>query len=157
MDLTGYRVYDLIRSVDYLQSLPEVDAQRIGIAGLSGGCWLALVTTALDDRIKAAVLSGYFTTFAQTSWVGHCVCHHPKGIGLVCEMPDIAGLITPRPIFIEWGREDIERPVHPAYEMAQKIYEVAGAGDRIRLHEFDGPHLFCGDQSLPWISDVLQQ
>lgn len=157
MDLTGYRVYDLIRSVDYLQSRPEVDEHCIGMAGLSGGCWLSLVATALDCRIQAAVLSGYFTTFAQTSWVGHCICHHPKGIGLICEMPDIAGLIAPRPIFIEWGKEDVERPVHPAFERTQRIYEVAGAPDHIVLHEFDGPHLFCGDRSLPWLLGVLRE
>ena len=112
-DLTGCRVYDLMRGVDYLQSLPEVDETRIGVAGLSGGCWLGIVHAALDERVRAAVLSGYFTTFAQTSWFGHCICHHPKGIGELCEMPDIAGLIAPRPIFVEWGTADVSRPVHP--------------------------------------------
>ena len=126
-DLTGYRVYDLMRGVDYLQSLPEVDEGRIGIAGLSGGCWLGIVHAALDERVQATVLSGYFTTFAQTSWFGHCICHHPKGIGELCEMPDIAGLIAPRPIFVEWGTKDVSRPVHPAFEMAQRIYRAANA------------------------------
>ena len=59
-DLTGYRVYDLMRGVDYLRSLPEVDGDRIGSAGLSGGCWLGMVHAALDERVKAAVLSGFF-------------------------------------------------------------------------------------------------
>ena len=154
-DLTGYRVYDLIRGVDYLQSLPEVDGNRIGSAGLSGGCWLGMVHAALDERVKAAVLSGYFTIFAQTSWFGHCICHHPRGIGEMCEMPDIAGLSAPRPIFVEWGTEDKSRPVHPAFEMAEKIYRAAGVADEIRLHEFDGGHLFAGQQSLPWLVQNL--
>ncbi len=155
-DLTGYRVYDLMRGVDYLRSLPEVDGDRIGSAGLSGGCWLGMVHAALDDRVKAAVLSGFFTTFAQTSWVGHCICHHPKGIGEVCEMPDIAGLIAPRPIFVEWGTEDTSRPVHPAFEMARKIYRAAGAAESIALHEFEGGHLFSGEKSLPWLVRSLR-
>ena len=156
-DLTGYRVYDLMRGVDYLQSLPEVDEGRIGIAGLSGGCWLGIVHAALDERVQAAVLSGYFTTFAQTSWFGHCICHHPKGIGELCEMPDIAGLIAPRPIFVEWGTADVSRPVHPAFEMAQQIYRAANAGDQITLQEFDAGHLFSGEQSLPWLVQTLSQ
>ena len=156
-DLTGYRVYDLMRSVDYLQSLPEVDERRIGIAGLSGGCWLGIVHAALDERVRAAVLSGYFTTFAQTSWFGHCICHHPKGIGELCEMPDIAGLIAPRPIFVEWGSADVSRPVHPAFEMAQRIYRAANAGDQITLQEFDAGHLFSGEQSLPWLVQTLSR
>ena len=156
-DLTGYRVYDLMRSVEYLQSLPEVDERRIGIAGLSGGCWLGIVHAALDERVQAAVLSGYFTTFAQTSWFGHCICHHPKVIGELCEMPDIAGLIAPRPIFVEWGTADVSRPVHPAFEMAQQIYRAANAGDRIILQEFDAGHLFSGEQSLPWLVQTLSR
>lgn len=156
-DLTGYRVYDLMRGVDYLQSLPEVDETRIGVAGLSGGCWLGIVHAALDERVQAAVLSGYFTTFAQTSWLGHCVCHHPKGIGELCEMPDIAGLIAPRPIFVEWGTADVSRPVHPAFEMAQRIYRAANANDQITLQEFDAGHLFSGEQSLPWLVQTLSQ
>ena len=156
-DLTGYRVCDLMRGVDYLQSLPEVDENRIGIAGLSGGCWLGIVHAALDERVSAAVLSGYFTTFAQTSWFGHCICHHPKGIGELCEMPDIAGLIAPRPIFVEWGTEDVSRPVHPAFEMAQGIYRAANAGNQITLQEFDAGHLFSGQQSLPWLVQTLSQ
>ena len=154
-DLTGYRVYDLIRGVDYLQDLPEVDETRIGVAGLSGGCWLGIVHAALDCRIQAAILSGYFTTFAQTSWFGHCVCHHPKGIGELCDIPDIAGLIAPRPIFIEWGNQDTSRPVHPAFETAQKIYSAANAEDRITLHEFDGGHVFLGLRSIPWLIQEL--
>ena len=156
-DLTGYRVYDLMRGMDYLQSLPEVDETRIGVAGLSGGCWLGIVHAALDERVQAAVLSGYFTTFAQTSWVGHCICHHPKGIGELCEMPDIAGLIAPRPIFVEWGTADVSRPVHPAFEMAQRIYRAANAGEQIALQEFDAGHLFSGEQSLPWLVQTLSQ
>lgn len=156
-DLTGYRVYDLMRGVDYLQSLPEVDERRIGIAGLSGGCWLGIVHAALDERVQAAVLSGYFTTFAQTSWFGHCICHHPKGIGELCEMPDIAGLIAPRPIFVEWGTADVTRPVHPAFERSQRIYRAANAGDQISLQEFDDGHLFSGEHSLPWLIQTLSQ
>ena len=156
-DLTGYRVYDLIRGVDYLQSLPEVDEARIGVAGLSGGCWLGIVHAALDERVRAAVLSGYFTTFAQTSWFGHCICHHPKGIGELCEMPDIAGLIAPRPIFVEWGTADVSRPVHPAFETAQRIYRAANASDQITLQEFDAGHLFSGTQSLPWLVRALSR
>ena len=155
-DLTGYRVYDLIRAMDVLAAQPEVDADRIGSAGLSGGCWLAMVHAAFDERVCASVLSGYFTTFAQTSWVGHCLCHHPKGIGEVCEMPDIAGLIAPRPILVEWGTEDVDRPVHPAFEQTQAIYEAAGARDKLFLHEFEGDHLFCGERSLPWLVETLR-
>ena len=65
-------------------------------------------------------------------------------------------LIAPRPIFVEWGTEDTSRPVHPAFEMARKIYRAAGAAESITLHEFDGGHLFSGEKSLPWLVQSLQ-
>lgn len=154
-DITGYRAHDLVRAVDLLASLPEVDAQRIGSVGLSGGCWLAMVHAAFDDRVRATVLSGYVTTFAQTSWRGHCLCHHPKGIGAICEMPDIVGLIAPRPVCVEWGTDDTTRPVSPAFQMAQAIYRAAGAGDAIELAVFNGGHRFDGTKSLPWLVERL--
>jgi dienelactone hydrolase len=154
-DITGHRVNDLFAAMDVLSAVPEVDPTRIGSVGLSGGCWLAMVHAAFDERVRAAALSGYFTTFAQTSWLGHCVCHHPKSIGLVCEMPDIAGLIAPRPICVEWGTDDTSRPVYPAFQMAQQIYEAAGAGTAIELALFDDGHRFDGTRSLPWLVEQL--
>ena len=150
-DVTGYRVFDLVRGMDLLVSLPEVDPKRVGSIGLSGGCWLAMVHAAFDERVRATVLSGYFTTFAQTSWRGHCICHHPKGIGGICEMPDIAGLIAPRRVCVEWGTDDTTRPVHPAFSMAQAIYRAAGAEEALELAVFNGGHRFDGTESLPWL------
>lgn len=154
-DVTGYRIYDLMRGLDYLLGLAEVDNERVGCAGLSLGCWLSIVLSALDERIKAAILSGYFTTFAQTSWEGHCICHHPFGIGQICEMPDIASLIAPRPIFVEFGAYDVSRPVQPAFSMAEKVYQLLGAPENIQLDIFEGEHVFNGGKSLSWLENIL--
>ena len=81
LDLTGLRVFDLMAALNLLAARPDVDSRRIGCAGLSGGCWLSQVLTALDGRVRAVVLSGFFTTFVQTVWHSHCICHHPFGIG----------------------------------------------------------------------------
>ena len=56
-DLTHYRVWDGMRAIDYLESRPEVDAKRIACAGHSGGGTLSLFISALDDRVKASVVS----------------------------------------------------------------------------------------------------
>jgi len=156
-DVTGYRVCDVMRGLDFLLGLDEVDNERVGCVGLSLGCWLSIVLSALDERIKAAIFSGYFTTFAQTSWVGHCICHHPFGIGRVCEMPDIASLIAPRPIFIEFGTEDISRPVQPAFSMTKRAYELLGTPENIQLDIFEGGHVFNGEKSLIWMEKILKR
>ncbi|MBI4242962.1 MAG: acetylxylan esterase [Planctomycetes bacterium] len=155
LDLTGFRVFELMAGVSLLQAHKEVDARRIGAAGLSGGCWLSQVLTALDDRIKAVILSGYFSTFEQTAWVGHCICHHPKGIKLICEMYDIAALIAPRPLFVESGIQDINYPIEPAFSLTREAYRLLNAELNIKLHRYKGGHAFHGKRSIPWLVKQL--
>ena len=58
-----YRVWDAMRSIDYLVSRPEIDPQRIGMTGCSGGGTLTSYTMALDDRVSCAAPACYLTTF----------------------------------------------------------------------------------------------
>ena len=155
LDLTGLRVFELMAGINMLCQLPEVDSKRIGCAGLSGGCWLAQVLAALDRRIKAVILSGFFTTFVQTGWHGHCVCHHPHGMGLICDLPDLSALIAPRPQFIESGIDDAPYPHEPAYSMVQKAYELLDSPENLHLHRYPGGHMFRGERSIPWLVRTL--
>ena len=155
LDLTGLRIFDLMSGLNLLSEHPAVDSRRIGCAGLSGGCWLSQVLTALDRRIKAVILSGFFTTFVQTTWHGHCVCHHPFGIGLICDMPDLSALIAPRPQFVESGLSDKPYPPEPAYSMVKKAYELNDAPGELRIHRYRGGHMFNGKKSIPWLVEQL--
>jgi dienelactone hydrolase len=154
IDTTGFRVFELMAAINMLERMPEVKG-GIGCAGLSGGCWLAQVLTAMDARIRASVLSGYFTTFAQTAWLGHCVCHHPFGIGKICDMPDITALAAPRPQCIEAGSEDVNYPVEPAFTQAMAAYKDHQAENQLVLHRFSGGHRFEGTRSVPWLCEQL--
>lgn len=155
IDITGFRLWELQAGLNMLCAMEEVDATRIGCAGLSGGCWLSQLLTALDERISAVVLSGYFTTFAQTLWHEHCVCHHPFGIGELCDMPDISALIAPRPQFVESGSLDTPYPPEPAYAMTCEAYRLLGVPDNIDIHIYEGGHRFEGTRSIPWLIDKL--
>jgi len=155
LDLTGLRIFDLMAGTNLLAQRPEADVKRIGCAGLSGGCWLSQVLAALDRRIKAVILSGFFSTFVQTTWHGHCVCHHPFGIGLICDLPDLSALIAPRPQFVESGISDTNYPHQPAYSMTQRAYELLGAAEHLRLHRYKGGHMFNGKKSIPWLVEQL--
>ncbi|HWS01345.1 MAG TPA: alpha/beta hydrolase family protein, partial [Prolixibacteraceae bacterium] len=63
--LMGERLWDLMRCVDYLESLEEVDKTRIGCAGLSLGGEMAMWLGGMDIRIKATVSSGFLTKMDQ--------------------------------------------------------------------------------------------
>src|SRR4029434_10147169 len=63
--LAKYRIWDGMRAIDYLESLPEVDAKRIGCVGNSGGGTLTAYIAALDQRVAAAAIGCYITTLPR--------------------------------------------------------------------------------------------
>ena len=72
--MVGWRVYDAMRAFDYLATRPEIDTNRLGVMGISGGGTTTFFTAALDTRVKAAVVSGYFNTFRDSILsISHCV------------------------------------------------------------------------------------
>jgi cephalosporin-C deacetylase-like acetyl esterase len=77
--LMGERLWDLMRCVDYLESLPEVDRSRIGCAGLSLGGEMAMWLGAMDERMAATVSAGFLTTMDHMEQ-GHCMCWKFDGL-----------------------------------------------------------------------------
>ncbi|HRK21062.1 MAG TPA: alpha/beta hydrolase family protein [Fimbriimonadaceae bacterium] len=146
--LAGWRVAEAMRAVDYLNTRPEVDPTRIAIMGISGGGMISLWAAALDPRIAAAVVSGYFCTFRESILaIDHCIDNFVPGILRVMEMPDFAGLIAPRALFVESGRADTIFPIsgfRAAVNRAQEIYAAFDASSRFGYEEFDGDHRFHG-------------
>lgn len=152
--MAGYRVYETMRCIDALQTLPEVDGGRIGIMGISGGGLVASFLAAIDDRIRAAVVSGYFNTF-QASILGihHCVDNYIPGLSRIAEMSDIFGLIAPRPLLIESGTADHIFPYHAvleAYAELEHIYGVAGASEQLDYDRADVGHEIIGNKAYKW-------
>ena len=146
--MTGWRVWDAIRSIDYLQSRPEVDPDRIAVMGISGGGLTALFTAALDTRVKCAVVSGYFNTWRDSVLaINHCVDNFMPGLMRLCEMPDLAGIIAPRALFAESGSEDSIFPL-PAFRgacaRAEEIYAAFGVSQKFGHEVFAAGHQFHG-------------
>ena len=100
--LMGERLWDLIRCVDYLQSMPEVDGSRIGCAGLSLGGEMAMWLGAMDERIAATVSSGFLTTMDQMEQ-NHCMCWKFDGLRDLVDFADIYSLTAPRPLQCQNG------------------------------------------------------
>jgi hypothetical protein len=157
--MIGWRVWDVMRSVDWISTRPELDAQRVGCLGISGGGTCTLFSTALDPRIKAAFVSGYLNTFRDSIMsVSHCIDNYVPGILNWAENYDIAGLIAPRPLFSEGGNHDPIFPVsatRESYARVKKVYEVFGAGSRVQQEIFEGEHVFHGVQGLPFLVNAL--
>ncbi len=157
--MIGWRVWDVMRSIDWIETVPELDRTRIGCMGISGGGTCTLFSTALDLRIKAALVSGYLNTFRDSIMaVSHCIDNYVPGILNWAENYDIAGLIAPRPLFSEGGNRDPIFPVgatQESYARVKKVYEVFGAGPKVQQEIFEGEHVFHGVRGLPFLVDAL--
>ncbi|MFD0673582.1 dienelactone hydrolase family protein [Cohnella sp. GCM10027633] len=152
--MAGARVFETLRCIDYLQTLPYVAGNRIGCMGISGGGLVATFATAIDDRLRAAVVSGFFNTFeASILGMHHCVDNYVPGLSLIAELPDLFGLIAPRPLLIEAGTKDHIFPieaVNASYPRLQEMYRVAGADGNLDIDVFDRGHEISGAKAYDW-------
>lgn len=157
--MIGWRVWDVMRTIDWLTTRPDIDADRIGCMGISGGGTCTLFSTALDLRIKAALVSGYLNTFRDSIMaVSHCIDNYVPGILNWAENYDVAGLIAPRPLFSEGGDRDPIFPVaatQESYRRVKKVYEVFGAPSKVQQEIFSGEHVFHGVKGLPFLAQAL--
>ena len=94
-------VWSNMRAIDYLESLPDVDRNRIGSCGISGGGLQTQYLAALDHRVKAGTIAGYTCDCREfvLPWAPHCSCNHFPGIMQYADLPEIsASLAFPTPI-----------------------------------------------------------
>ncbi|MBZ5726228.1 MAG: alpha/beta hydrolase family protein [Acidobacteriia bacterium] len=157
--MIGWRVYDAMRAVDWIETRNELDAGRVGCLGISGGGTVTAFAAALEPRIRAAMVSGYLNTFRDSIMsLSHCIDNYVPGILNWAELYDVAGLIAPRPLFAESGERDDIFPIaasRASFARVKKIYEVFGAGDLAEQEVFDGPHSFWGKRGLPFLARHL--
>lgn len=157
--LAGLRVAECRRLLDYIESYDLIDANKIGIMGLSGGGLVAGFTSILDQRIHATVISGYTNTFKSGIMARrHCLDNYIPNILSYGELPDLIGLIAPRPLFIEAGKADHLFPIETvktAMEKLKKIYHLQLADNNLASHLFEGGHEISGELSNRWLIEQL--
>ncbi len=142
----GVEAWNCIRSLDYLQSRKEVDGDRIGVTGRSGGGAYSWWVAALDDRIQAAVPVAGITSLhnhvVDGCVEGHCDCMYMVNT-YRWDYPMVAALVAPRPLLISNTDKDRIFPldgVVDVHSKVRKIYELYDAGDKLGLHITEGPH-----------------
>ena len=160
INLMALNIQDDRRGLDILAALPQVDAGRLGCAGLSFGGTRTMYLGALDTRIRAVVVSGYLTTFrAYALDTGNfCGSQFLPGIYAYADVPDLHGLIAPRPLLIEAGRADRGFPIaasREAHARLAAIYDAAGVPERLERDEFDGGHEYRAELSLDFMDRWL--
>jgi len=161
INLLALDIFDGFCALDYLCSLDCVDDSRIGAMGLSFGGTMTTWISLLDERIKAADIicySAVFKSFAIRDG-NFCGSQIIPGIFRLCDVPDLHGLIAPRPLLAEIGIHDKFFKVEDATECSRKvkmIYEAAGVGQNYEVDLFDGDHRFSGNKAFSFFDKYLK-
>jgi cephalosporin-C deacetylase-like acetyl esterase len=139
----GVEVWNAMRAIDYLETRPEVDRQRIGVTGVSGGGVATWFTAAVDERVAAAVPGVSTYTFGSQAahWVaaGQCDCIYFHNTFLT-DFPIAGALIAPRPLLFFSGRRDPDFPpdgYHEVYRKVRRIYDLYAENGPSRIREVD--------------------
>ncbi|MEN9939166.1 MAG: hypothetical protein RLZZ387_5745 [Chloroflexota bacterium] len=161
--VTGMWVWDLMRLIDYAETRADCDTARLGCVGLSGGGLQTLWLTALDERVRCAVVSGYFYGFrdALLRLSENCSCNYVPGLWQLVDKGDLGALLAPRPLLVESGRQDPlngERGVVNVTEqlaITARAYSLLGATEHLAHHVFEGEHRWDGARTTAWLRHWL--
>ena len=159
----GLLAWDDMRTVDYLASRPDVDAARIGAAGLSGGGLRTAHLIAADARIKAASITGWMTAFAHQlpRHIRHTWMAFTPGLYGALDLPDAAALHAPGALLVQQCRRDTLYPpegMQASVDQLTKIYAKAGLPEKFRGSFHDVVHSFppaLQEETFAWFDRWL--
>jgi dienelactone hydrolase len=153
-------LWDLQRALDVLEQHPLVDPTRLGMVGLSYGGTMTLFLAALDERIRAAVVSGYFNAWRDCHRMPWNLCGSQVLPGMIdaIDHVDLGALVAPRSLLVETGTEDPIFPVGPAIREVTRlapVFDVLGASDALEHDVFEGGHRWNGELAYPFLTRWL--
>lgn len=157
---TGQKVWMVKRALAFLQAQPDVDPDAIGIVGLSNGSFTSLFASAVLPEIKLTV-AACSLIMHDRMWrreLVHCRCQYLEGMDGELDYYDLAALIAPRPLLLQYGEKDKIFPIgsaRRAYGFVQKAYALAGAPDRVGIDVHPGAHAFVGKVPMEWFAKYL--
>ncbi len=148
---SGFVGYEDIYSADFLASLPEVDANKIGSMGFSMGGYRSWMLSALSDRVKAGAAICWMTTtdYQLSSLYGKGkgdsnYANVLPGLRNYMDYPHIASLACPKPMLFFNGTSDKLFPVlavEDAYSTMHHVWDSQSVGNQLKTMLWDTPHV----------------
>lgn len=137
LSLMGLQLWNGLRSVDFLQSLPDVDNSRIACTGASGGGTQTFMLTAVDDRVRAAAPVNMVSAHMQ----GGCICENGPNLRIDTNNMEIAALAAPRPLLLVSATGDwtVNTP-ELEYPAIRAVYALYDAEDCLAEVQIDAGH-----------------
>jgi dienelactone hydrolase len=133
----GLQLWNSMRALDFLQSLPGVDPERIAMTGESGGGTQTFLLTAVDDRVKYSAPVNMISAIMQ----GGSPCENGPGLRLDTFNVEIGAMMAPRPMLMiaatgDWTK-NTPREEYPA---VRSIYELYDRAANVETVQMDAPH-----------------
>ena len=157
VSVLGLQLWNSLRAVDYVESLPDVDKKRIGATGASGGGTQVFLLAAVDERIKVSVPVNMVSAHMQVG----CLCENAPGLRVGTDNVEIAALAAPRPQLLvaatgDWTKDNprIEWPA------LKRVYDLYGAGERTAVRQFNYQHNYnveSREAMYEWFGRWLQK
>jgi dienelactone hydrolase len=137
--LAWKNILDMRRAIDFLVSLPEVDARRIGCYGHSMGSTHAWLVGPWEERIRCVVCNCCLPTYRgiHREHLLHCFPNFIPGLHAFGDTPDVAALIAPRPLHMNFGENDAGSPIDEVKRGLERIraaYVEQQAADRFSAY-----------------------
>ena len=137
LSLATLQTWNSLRALDWLASLGEVDAARIGCTGESGGGTQTFLLAAIDPRISVSAP----VVMVSDGFQGGCVCENAAGLRHGTDNVEFAAMAAPRPQKLVGATGDWTKlTLSNAYPAVRGVYELLGARDRVEAEVFDFDH-----------------
>lgn len=142
--LAGLQVAENMRCVDYLRTRPEVDPERIGVTGASGGGNQSMYEGAFDERIKAAVPVCSVGSYRVYVGVACCMCEVVPGALQFTEESGVLALTAPRALMVINATKDAVQfsvaQAEGSLKEAHEVYKLYGVEGKLRHTIFESGH-----------------
>ena len=154
-------VWNNMRALDYLESLPMVDRERIGCVGCSGGAMQTLMIVGLDSRVKAASIVGWGGDFHEALYPTsqHCGCHQFPNIMRFTDHPEISALGMPAAIQHLTMNDTTRNFKRDNFPAIKKLYAANGVAERVDCEYWSIGHSFhkpMRERAYWWIDRWLR-
>jgi dienelactone hydrolase len=135
--IMGLQTWNSIRALDFLTSLPDVDASRIGVTGASGGGTQTFVVCGVDPRPAVA----FPAVMVSTAMQGGCTCENACGLRIDTGNVELAALFAPKPLGMSAANDWTKEMTTKGFPELQAHYRLLGAPDNVRLiSRLEFPH-----------------
>jgi dienelactone hydrolase len=137
VNLLGLQLWNSIRSVDFLLTLPEVDPERIACTGESGGGTQTFLLAAVDERVRLSAPVNMVSFLMQ----GGSVCENAPNLRIDTNNVEITSLMAPRPMMMVSATGDWTKNMMTSeYPAVRGVYKLFGAEDKLTAIQIDAAH-----------------